>query len=111
MTDVLPIHALLHRARRDLEVERGLREAAQHAHEAAEEVARRAEERAQSEADRADGAEAQVVAILARYLIDPDGELTGDLPESIAETIRQDLCGGLSVEDIPEQVRSLREDQ
>jgi hypothetical protein len=82
---------------------------AEDAQHLAEEVARVAEERATAEADRADGAEAHIIGILAECIVDPIGELPGGVAASIAESIRQDLNGGLAYEDVNTQAAVLRD--
>lgn len=55
MTDVIPIHALLFQARKDLEHEQAMRAQSERAKEDAEETARRAEERADNLTNERDG--------------------------------------------------------
>lgn len=87
---------------------RDRRAQAEDAQQIAEEDKRAAEQRADREADRADGAEAHLIAVLAAHHIDPD--LPRQAAESIAESIRQDLDGGLAVAEVPEQARRLAAD-
>lgn len=57
---------------------------------------------------RADTAEAHLIAVLAELVVDSD--LPEEAAASIAESIRQDLDGGLAVDEVPEQAHRLAAD-
>lgn len=106
-TDIISPAVRLSMVRRELDQEKAKRQQAEDAQRTAEEVARRAEERATTEADRADGAEAHLIGVLAECIIDPLGDLPTGIAASIAESIRQDLVGGLAYGDITSQTARL----